>query len=157
MDRYISIGKWPVSKEELSNLPAKDKLIITELMFGCGQEKDNNGQIVLYTGLMENEEAEVVPFKEKPAVLASVYELSGVKERGTLPSFSSIGCHTIVYYSKDEEPYCGDCASKHADEHNPISHAGTYDEGPDLECSECGRAIVSSYGDPEEDTQSQSS
>ncbi len=82
-----------------------------------------------------------------PAIHPSVYQIVGGKEGEDLPSFSSIGGYTIIYYSKEEDPYCGECASQHQEEHNPILHAGTYDEGPDLFCTECGKTIMASYGD----------
>ena len=85
------------------------------------------------------------------AILPNVYQVAGVREGETLPSFSSVGGYTIIYYSKRGEPFCGGCATKHEDEHDPIMHAGTYDEGPTLECSECGTDIESSYGDPNSD------
>lgn len=87
--------------------------------------------------------------QEEIAVVDRVYEIAGVKRGETLPCQSSIGGYTIVYYSKRADPFCGKCASKHTDDCDPISYAGSYDEGPDLECSECGNKIESSYGDPE--------
>ncbi len=80
------------------------------------------------------------------AIHPSIYKIVGKTEGEKLPSFSSIGGYTIIYYSKKEDPYCGDCASKHDEEHNPILHAGSYDEGADVYCTECGRTIESSYG-----------
>lgn len=89
--------------------------------------------------------------QEEIAVVDRVYEIAGVKRGETLPCQSSIGGYTIIYYSKRADPFCGKCASKHTDDCDPISYAGSYDEGPDLECSECGDKIESSYGDPEEE------
>jgi len=88
------------------------------------------------------------------AILPNVYQVVGVREGETLPSFTSVGCYTLIYYSKRAEPFCGKCATKHTDECDPITHAGPYDEGPTLECSECGKDIESSYGDPSSEEES---
>lgn len=80
----------------------------------------------------------------------SVYKTVGVPFGNPLPSYTGIGCYTIIYYTRKEEPLCGRCATKHSDSYDPVSHAGTYDEGPSVECSNCGKEIESSYGDPRE-------
>ena len=66
-----------------------------------------------------------------------------------LPNWTSIGGYTILYLSKKDNCFCGDCASGHEDKDDPIVKAGTYDEGPAIECNGCGKMIESSYGDPD--------
>jgi hypothetical protein len=71
-------------------------------------------------------------------------------ELPALPSgnFSSIGGYTIAYYTNDGECYCAKCAAQERGKGQAIMF-GTYDEGPDMECAECGRVMESSYGDLE--------
>lgn len=81
------------------------------------------------------------------SVNQSVYRTAGVEVGGTLPSISSIGCYTIAYYTRSSEPVCGECATVWDDQSDPVMYAGTYDEGPTLECCKCGCDIESSYGE----------
>lgn len=62
-------------------------------------------------------------------------------------SNSMIGGYTLIYFDSSDNIFCGGCATKIAEE---ITTVRTYDEGADLECSECSCTIPSSYGDPEE-------
>lgn len=89
-----------------------------------------------------------------PAVSKEVYRITGIEPGGTLPQFTSIGCYTIGYWTKKSNPMCAACATIHSDDTNPVMYAGTYDEGPTIECEECGKEIESSYGDPDEDMDS---
>lgn len=77
----------------------------------------------------------------------TVYSIVGVTPGDRLPCYTSIGCYTIVYYTKRSTCLCGKCATKWEDETNPVVNAGTYDEGPTLSCEECGSEIESSYGE----------
>lgn len=88
--------------------------------------------------------------KNVPQVETSVYRTVGVEVGGKLPSYSSIGGYAIIYYTRREDPVCGECASKWENDCDKIAHAGSYDEGPTLNCTECGCDIESSYG-PESD------
>ena len=66
-----------------------------------------------------------------------------------LPSFTSIGCYTIIYVTKNNDCLCGDCATSwdKDNEWNPVKTSSTYDEGPDMECNGCANMIESSYGE----------
>lgn len=80
-------------------------------------------------------------------VRESVYRTLRLKPGDPLPQYTGIGCYTIIYYTRKEEPLCSQCATKHQDSYDPVSHIETYDEGPTLKCSGCGKDIESSYGD----------
>ena len=67
-----------------------------------------------------------------------------------LMPFTSIGSYTIVYLDKRNNSLCADCAT-HARVAGEKVIASTYDEGPDLDCDECGEVMKASYGDPDED------
>lgn len=58
------------------------------------------------------------------------------------------GGYTIIYDQEGDE-LCAACASTYL----PTPEAATYDEGPTLCCAECNAELVSSYGDPDLDTQ----
>lgn len=75
MSKYISVGATAVSKEDLSALSDDEKKDIINVMFGedppgnlnaamialgCGIEKDNDGQLILYTDMKYNAIGEVV-------------------------------------------------------------------------------------------------
>jgi hypothetical protein len=68
---------------------------------------------------------------------------------GKLPGLTRLGAYTIIYLTKDDGVLCSDCASS-PDTDPPAVLAGTYDEGPPLECEGCGRQIESSSGDPDD-------
>ncbi len=89
-----------------------------------------------------------------PNVLPSVYRHCGINEHSShreLPSYSSVGGYTIIYYTRSEEPVCGKCATVWDDDTDVVTHVGSYDEGPTVQCCECGTDIASSYGDPDAD------
>jgi hypothetical protein len=77
-------------------------------------------------------------------------------------NFTSHGCYTLVMYCADGEvvhPLCVRANLKSylsrvspgsGTRSDRVVCAGTYDEGPALQCVECGEDIESSYGDPEE-------
>lgn len=96
--------------------------------------------------------AQIKQAHQEAAVSDSVYQTVGVERGEPLPCFTSIGCYSIIYYTKSEEPMCGECVSKYDDECDPVTLAGTYDEGETLECCICGSKIESSYGPPEDNT-----
>ena len=84
----------------------------------------------------------------KPQVSGEVYQMMGVKVGEKLPRYTSIGSYTVAYYTKKEDAVCGQCATIHDDELNPIILCGVYEEGDDLECVECGCVMSSTYGAP---------
>jgi hypothetical protein len=85
-------------------------------------------------------------------------------DSGRFPRFSSVGCYTILYLCQDGGHICGDCVSGDngsevgsddvvyddgtSDPQWTVIGAGTYDEGPTLQCDHCQEDIESSYGDP---------
>lgn len=74
--------------------------------------------------------------------------------RQHLPFYSEWGCYPITYLTKQGNELCADCATKSLylldDEFDPPVNYDTYDEGPPIQCNDCGRMIESAYGDPEE-------
>lgn len=74
-----------------------------------------------------------------------------LRERnGSLPSFTSLGAYTILYYTKDYEYLCADCATSDLDEEEEIVY-DVYYEGPVVQCSDCNKDLESAYGDPNDD------
>ena len=83
------------------------------------------------------------------------------KGKLTLPRYTSIGCYSLIYLTKDMEVLCSDCATEDYFEwlyslntcdgwqHDPPLYVQTYDEGPDEICVSCNKPIESSYGDPD--------
>ena len=77
---------------------------------------------------------------------------------GKYPAFTSVGCYTVVYLTKDGGTLCADCAngengsdaSETADDPSwRLVDADVYWEGPTLQCDHCNADIESSYGDPD--------
>lgn len=71
-----------------------------------------------------------------------------MEEYGKCLPFTIPGCYTLIYFNEKDEVLCSGCATKVAEE---IIHVRTYDEGPTINCSDCGKEIESSYGEPEEE------
>jgi hypothetical protein len=65
-----------------------------------------------------------------------------MRKEGQLPSFTSVGCYTLLYVKKGV-CLCGKCASQEKDEDLQVD---TFDEGDPIPCEECGEDIESSYG-----------
>jgi hypothetical protein len=69
------------------------------------------------------------------------------------------GGGTLVYVAKDCEFLCAKCAfeqvTKRGLDWPRIVAAQAYDEGPTEQCSNCNKAIESSYGDPEADKETE--
>lgn len=87
-------------------------------------------------------------------------------EEGKLISYAWPGGYPVVYYAKDGEVICPDCANgengsrcqEKLDDDCPDDDQWTlvagdiYYEGPPLSCSHCNKEIESAYGDPDENT-----
>ena len=80
------------------------------------------------------------------AVSSNVYKCVGVASGEPLPAYTSIGMYTILYATDRGEAICAKCATSYDNEDDPITMAGTYDEGEPLYCNECNCEIESSYG-----------
>jgi hypothetical protein len=74
----------------------------------------------------------------------------------TSSNFTSIGCYTLVATTRDGDCLHPQCVRKsfrtearkvRRKESDRIVNVSTYDEGPALECAECGEIIESSYGE----------
>lgn len=68
-----------------------------------------------------------------------------------LYQYTSVGCYTLLYYDKEGNGYCADCAweeynNPDVDERNKPLYGDTYDEGPSIFCCVCNKEIESSYG-----------
>ena len=73
---------------------------------------------------------------------------------GRLASHTSFGCYPIFYLDRESSVLCADCAQRSLDEDEvpqfrPVDSAVHW-EGPSLTCGQCGEAIESAYGDPDE-------
>ncbi len=77
------------------------------------------------------------------------------------PAFTSLGCYPVLYLDSEDNVLCADCVrrevpdmcglSRHHAPHKPYTPRGdVYWEGPPMSCDECGDAIESAYGDPED-------
>ena len=69
-------------------------------------------------------------------------------EDGTLPAFAWPGGYTLIYYTRDGETVCADCANREVDDSQAVIGQDIYWEGPALDCGDCGKVLESSYGDP---------
>lgn len=74
-----------------------------------------------------------------------------------LPFYSELGSYPIVYYTKDFESLCAECAAKeirewmYGENDDPPTNYDVYWEGPPEYCAGCNRKIESASGDPEGD------
>ena len=103
-------------------------------------------------------------------------------DSGQLITYAWPGGYPVVYYDKDYEPLCPDCANKLRNEwveavkeyesttEEDIKqevywavqmcadamprYGGVYYEGPVTLCAECNAGIESAYGDPDEENNS---
>jgi hypothetical protein len=73
-----------------------------------------------------------------------------------LPAWAH-GGYTVIYYVKGEnsgcrhmgeEVFCAGCATTHRDMGDEVLES-SYQEGPIVECGDCGRKLISDYGDPD--------
>jgi len=80
------------------------------------------------------------------AVLSTVYKSVGVEVGGKLPALTFPGLYTILYITESSNVVCAECASEYEIISDPITTAGTYDEGDTIPCSMCAKGIESSYG-----------
>lgn len=82
--------------------------------------------------------------------------------RGRLPAFTSLGGYPLVYYTRDMESLCADCATADYFEwlyaissgeqwaYDSPTMVHVYWEGPDDTCANCNKPLPSAYGDPNE-------
>jgi hypothetical protein len=82
------------------------------------------------------------------AIDPKVYASVGAVEGGLLPSYTSIGCYTLLYQTSKGESVCGWCATAYQNDRDPIIHVTTYDEGEVLSCACCQEEIEPSYHTP---------
>ncbi len=73
-----------------------------------------------------------------------------------LPQYTSFGCYTLVYSTPLGDDLCAECAldsltQTDVDPNNLPSEIRQYDEGPVIECVDCGKELESSYGAVDED------
>lgn len=64
-----------------------------------------------------------------------------------LPAFTFPGGYPIVYFVDNDAVVCASCATKAPEE---VFTSQAHMEGPAIDCSVCGEAIESAYGDPED-------
>lgn len=67
-----------------------------------------------------------------------------LREDGTLPRNTEVGCYNITYLDVFGAVICADCAKS-----EDVKEGFVYWEGPSLQCDECGEEIESEYGDPD--------
>lgn len=65
---------------------------------------------------------------------------------GKLPTFSFPGAYPMVYATADDRIICPDCASDPGDGVTVVG-AAVHEEGPAIQCEECGALIESAYGE----------
>lgn len=80
-------------------------------------------------------------------VLSNIYNIVGVNVGSKLPAYTEVGGYTIAYYTGCGECVCNKCATTWENEHDKITFADVYWEGPTLSCIECNCDIESSYGE----------
>ena len=73
------------------------------------------------------------------------------EEDGTLPAYAWPGGYTLIYYTRDGETVCADCANREVDDSQAVIGQDVYWEGPDMQCGDCNATLASSYGDPDTD------
>lgn len=65
----------------------------------------------------------------------------------TLPALSYVGLYTLIYLVPPrDEILCADCATKRFRTGEVLVY-GTYDEGPDQQCEDCGAIIRANYAE----------
>ena len=77
-----------------------------------------------------------------------------------LPAYSPWGAYPRIYYTREFESLCSDCATTEyfgwlyslntcdGWQYDPPVHVDVYYEGPDVICADCSKPIPSAYGDP---------
>lgn len=64
-----------------------------------------------------------------------------------LPPLSYVGLYTLIYLAPPHDAVlCADCATRRFLDGESVVY-GTYDEGPDLSCDDCGAMVRASYSD----------
>jgi ribosomal protein S27E len=71
-----------------------------------------------------------------------------ITESGECHAVTIPGMYTLIYFNSKDEVLCSGCATKIATD---IVAVRTYDEGSKIDCTDCGKVMESSYGDPEEE------
>lgn len=71
---------------------------------------------------------------------------------GQLPAYAWPGGYPVYYLDRDSSELCASCASRETDipAFAPIA-AAIHWEGTPIICADCGAAIASVYGDPDEE------
>jgi hypothetical protein len=64
-------------------------------------------------------------------------------------NLSSIGGYTVLFTSDKGDALCAACAKRRYFIGKESVSCGTYDEGPAIQCDDCGEEIAASYSDPE--------
>ncbi len=64
--------------------------------------------------------------------------------------FAWPGGYTVIFTTDAGDVLCGSCARKAFIMEQIDVTAGCYDEGPAMQCDECGKEMESSYGEVEE-------
>ena len=65
----------------------------------------------------------------------------------TLPALSYVGFYNLIYLAPPrDDVLCADCATRRFRNGESLVY-GTYDEGPDLSCQDCGAAIQANYAE----------
>lgn len=77
-------------------------------------------------------------------------------EDGRLILWTSIGGYPVYYMDEEDSILCPECARKSDEDEDEVPQfkivAGSlFEEGPAIDCDECGKTIESAYGDPDED------
>ena len=72
------------------------------------------------------------------------------------PAFAWPGGYTIIYVTREGDILCADCmndpgAADLGNDSARVIGVDTYDDGPPDRCANCNAEIESSYGDPDED------
>lgn len=67
-----------------------------------------------------------------------------------LPMYAWPGGYSLVYYDKDGEILCWECANKADWGDAEIVSCDVYEEGPHTYCCNCNKILDSEYGDPGE-------
>ena len=90
---------------------------------------------------------------------AGAYVYKGVWQ---LPAYSSLGSYPLVYYTREMESLCAECATTDyltwlydlntcdGWQNDPPVYVDVYWEGEAEHCTGCNKLIESAYGDPSE-------
>lgn len=85
-----------------------------------------------------------------PSALAQRFGLESPSDQ--LPSCVWPGGYPVIYYDRDCDVLCPDCANRSLCDDDgftsPVVDGDVYWEGPDEVCAECGAALPSAYGNP---------